>query len=176
MLLARRRKLPGPLTPEAVVDKDWQKYLDLASGVKEATQKRAEAVVRRLVKQGEIAAERAEKAVDDLLARSEANRKAITSIVKSETEKTADRLGLVRQRDLKDLERKIERLERQVSSASGGASKKQSKRSAKKSGKKATAKKSAAAKRAARKTAAKKTAARGRSAKKTAPPSGPESS
>lgn len=144
------------------MDKDWQKYLDLASGMKEATQKRAESIVRNLVKRGEIAAERAEKAVDELLAKSEANRKAIASIVRSETEKTADRLGLVRQRDLTGLERRIDALERQLGVA-GTAKKSSSKKSAAKKsgakkagGKKSTAKKSAAAKRAGRTTAAKK--------------------
>lgn len=158
------------------MNKEWQKYLDLASGLREATQKRAESVVRTLVKQGEIATDRAEKAVDELLSRSESNRKAIASIVRSETEKAVDRLGLVRQKDLRALERKVEKLER----ASGGtpAAKTSGKKSAKpppvKATKKAT-KKSAAAKRAARDTAAKKTGARARPPKKGAPPASPTS-
>ena len=66
------------------MDKDWQKkYWDMASGLVEATQKRAEPVVRALVKQGEIAAERAEKAVDDLLKSSQENRQAIRKLVRS---------------------------------------------------------------------------------------------
>lgn len=158
------------------MNKEWQKYLDLASGLREATQKRAESVVRTLVKQGEIATDRAEKAVDELLSRSESNRKAISSIVRSETEKAVERLGLVRQKDLRALERKVEKLER----ASGGtaAAKTSSKKSSTappvKKTKKAT-KKSAAAKRAARETAAKKTGKRARPPKKGAPPASPTS-
>lgn len=159
------------------MNKAWQKYLDMASGLTQVTQKRAESVVRSLVKQGEIATDRAEKAVDELLSRSESNRKAVASIVKSETDKAVGRLGLARKKDIDALERKIERLERQL-----GGSKSTSKRSSgkkssgrKSTGKKASAKKSAASKRAARKTAAKKTAERAQSAKKTAPPSNPAS-
>jgi hypothetical protein len=51
------------------------------------TRRRAEQIVRSLVKQGEIAAENMERAVEDLLARSEENRKAVTSLVKSESER-----------------------------------------------------------------------------------------
>lgn len=159
------------------MNREWQKYLDMASGLRDATQKRAESVVRTLVKQGEIATDRAEKAVDELLARSEANRKAISSIVRSETEKAVERLGLVRQKDLKALERKVEKLERTGGGATSTA-KKSSKKTTKappiKASKKAT-KKSAAAKRAARATAAKKTEKRARPPKKTAPPASPTS-
>lgn len=165
------------------MNKEWQKYLDMASGLRDATQKRAEQVVRTLVKQGEIATDRAEKAVDELLSRSEANRKAISSVVRSETEKAVERLGLVRQKDLQALERKVEKLER-ASGRSSTAAKKSTKKAAKKpaeknappikASKKAT-KKSAAAKRAARSTAAKKTEKRARPPKKTAPPASPTS-
>lgn len=165
------------------MNKEWQRYLDLASGLRDATQKRAEQVVRTLVKQGEIATDRAEKAVDELLSRSEANRKAIASVVRSETEKAVERLGLVRQKDLRALERKVEKLER-ASGGSSSAIKKSTKKAATrpveknapplKASKKAT-KKSAAAKRAARSTAAKKTQERARPPKKTAPPASPTS-
>lgn len=157
------------------MDKAWQKYLDMASGLTKITQKRAEQVVRSLVKQGEVATDRAEKTVDELLSRSEANRKAAAQIVRSEVDKAVERLGLVRQRDLRALERRIDELERR-GPASTPATKKSAKRSsAKKSAKSAPAKKSSAAKRAARTTAAKKSAARAQPAKKTAPPSSPAS-
>jgi hypothetical protein len=65
------------------VNKAWQRYLEAASGLTETTQHRAEQVVKSLVRQGELAAERAEKAVDDLLKRSEQNRKAFSAIVRA---------------------------------------------------------------------------------------------
>lgn len=117
----------------------WQRYLEVAGSMTETTRKRAESVVRALVKQGEIASDRAEKAVDDLLSRSEANRKAVTSIVRTETEKAVGRLGLARQSDVDRLARRVEKLEQQT----GGAKKSASKKSA---SKKSAAKKSAAKK------------------------------
>lgn len=130
----------------------WQRYVEAASGIGNVTQKRAEQAVKALVKQGELAAERAEKAVDDLLKRSEDNRKALTNLVRAETEKAVGRLGVARQRDIERLERKVAKLEKEVSGRSGTGAKKAS-------GKKSSAKK---AKKASGKTTAKK-------AKKTTP-------
>lgn len=179
------------------MDKDWQKkYWDMASGLVEATQKRAEPVVRALVKQGEIAAERAEKAVDELLTMSQSNRKTISKMVREETKKAVDRFGLVRQKEIAHLERKVERLERKLAGdrvpapagKSGAAGSRRAKKktaaekksaagttAAKKAtGKKTTAKKAAkaTAKKAAKKATPARTAATDTAAKKTTPPAG----
>jgi polyhydroxyalkanoate synthesis regulator phasin len=131
------------------VNKAWQRYLDAATDVSIVTRQRAEQVVKALVKQGEVAAERAEKAVDELLKRSEQNRKVMGALVRSETEKAVGRLGLARQADIDRLERKIAQLERQ-----GGAAKKTAKKAAKKKSAKKSAKK--AGKKSAKKAAKKR--------------------
>ena len=125
------------------MNKAWQRYLEAAGGLTDMTQQRAESLVKTLVKQGELAAERAERAVDDLLSRSEQNRKAISALVRNETERTVGRLGLVRQRELERLERRIEQLEQQVARGAGprAPAKKAGKKTAKKSSKKSAAKK-----------------------------------
>jgi polyhydroxyalkanoate synthesis regulator phasin len=133
------------------VNNAWHKYLEAASGLTEVTQRRAEQLVKGLVKQGEVAAERAEKVVDDLLKRSQQNRKTIAGLVKTETERAVERIGLARQADVQRLERKIAELEK---SRSGTTAKKTAKKTAKR------AKKSTA-----RKTAAKKTAKTSKTAK-----------
>lgn len=143
----------------------WQRYLDTASGLTQVTRQRAEQIVRSLVKQGELAADTMEKNVEELVRRSEENRKAVLAIVKSETERAVGRLGLARQRDIERLQRKVDRLEGKVS---GGGAKKAAKKSsaAKRSAKKATkgsGKKSA--KKAGKKTT--KRAAKKRGAKKS---------
>jgi polyhydroxyalkanoate synthesis regulator phasin len=125
------------------VNKAWQRYIEAASGLTDMTQQRAERVVKSLVKQGEVAAERAEKAVDELLSRSEQNRKAFSGVVRSETEKAIGRLGVARQRDLDRLERRIAQLEQR---AAGGSAKKSAKKARKSSAKKTTAKKTTAKK------------------------------
>jgi polyhydroxyalkanoate synthesis regulator phasin len=142
------------------VNKTWQKYLDMASGLTAVTRERAERVVRTLVKQGEVAADNMERTIEDLLKRSEENRRQVARLVRSETERAVARLGLAREKDVQRLENKVERLE---SKSAGGTAKKAARKAAKKS---------AAAKRArARTTTAKKTAQRA-TAKKGVPPAG----
>lgn len=150
-----------------MVDTAWQRYLEIASGLTNVTRKKAETAVKGLVKRGEIAAERTEKAVDDLLTRSEQNRKVLSDLVSQETERNVKRLGLATKKDLDRLERKVDRL------ASGGSPQKSAKKSAKKSGSaKKSAKKASGASKSggnAKKTSgAKKAAKKGSSAKKTA--------
>lgn len=141
----------------------WQRYVDAAGSLTQTTRKRAESIVRGLVKQGEIASDRAEKAVDDLLSRSEENRKAVVSIVRTETERAVARLGLARQSDVDRLAERVERLEQHT----GVAQKSGKKSAAKKSG----GKKSAAKKGSGKKSAAKKDSGKKSTAKKTGPPS-----
>lgn len=92
----------------------WQRYLDLATGLTDVTRRGAEAVVRTLVKQGELAADRAERAVDDLLRRSEANRKLVAALVKAETERAVSRLGLASQAEVDRLREEVAALRAQV--------------------------------------------------------------
>lgn len=68
-------------------------------------------VVRTLVRQGEVAAERAEHIVDELLGRSEAGRDALAGLVRGETERVVNGLGLARQADLDELRRRVGDLE-----------------------------------------------------------------
>lgn len=131
----------------------WQRYVDAAGSLTQTTRKRAESIVRGLVKQGEIASDRAEKAVDDLLNRSEENRRAVVSIVRTETERAVARLGLARQADVDRLAQRVERLEQHT-----GVKKSSGKKSA---SKKSSAKKSSAKKSAGKKSAAKKTGSAG---------------
>jgi len=92
------------------VDNAWQRFSQATQG----TQKRAEQVVRALVRRGEVEAARSERNVEGLLFRVEQNRKAIASIVRSEIEDAVRRLGLARQSDIDRLQAKIARLEAEV--------------------------------------------------------------
>lgn len=121
----------------------WQRYVDAAGSMTQTTRKRAESIVRGLVKQGEVASDRAEKAVDDLLNRSEENRRVVVSIVRTETERAVGRLGLARQSEVDRLAERVEKLEQHAGVK-------------KASGKKSSAKKSAGKKSAGKKSAAKK--------------------
>ncbi len=98
------------------MDITWQRYVDLAVDFTQVTQKRAEQVVRTLVRRGEVEAGKGEKTVEDLLDWANQNRKAISGIVKSELEEVVRRLGLARQPDIEQLQAQISHLEAMIRS------------------------------------------------------------
>ncbi len=93
------------------MDGPLQRPLEGLVGVTSLTRRGAESIVRTLVQQGEVAADRAERAVDELLARSERNRSALAELVRTETERAVGRLGLARQEDVDALAERVARLE-----------------------------------------------------------------
>ena len=93
------------------MDGPLQRPLEGLVGVTSLTRRGAESIVRALVQQGEVAADRAERAVDELLVRSERNRSALAELVRRETERVVARLGLARQEDVDILAARVARLE-----------------------------------------------------------------
>ena len=92
------------------MDDGWQRYAD-------ATLRGAESLVRTLVRRGEVAADAAEALVEDVVARSDRNRRWITGLVVAETERTVARLGLARQRDLDRLAARVAALTARLDAA-----------------------------------------------------------
>ncbi|HEX2576447.1 MAG TPA: histone H1-like repetitive region-containing protein [Aquihabitans sp.] len=165
-----------------------KRYLDAGMAFTAITQARAEALVRDLVKAGEVQTEQAQDFVTDLIERSRANTEALVSQVLQELASQAESLGLATIADLTRVERLVESIRPGTRSASSttpptevdkdlvagtavAPAKKAVARasSAKKTtARKASAKKAPAKKTAAKKTAAKKTAAKKAPAKKAA--------
>ncbi|MGH8886219.1 MAG: hypothetical protein ACRDYX_13775 [Egibacteraceae bacterium] len=85
------------------MDTAWQRYADVATGFTQMAQRRAEQVVRALVRRGEVEASRREKTVEDLLARVDPVR----------------RLGLARRSDVDRLQDKVSRLEATIHNLGG---------------------------------------------------------
>jgi polyhydroxyalkanoate synthesis regulator phasin len=71
------------------------------------TQARAEAIIKDLVKAGEVQTEQAQKAVEDLVERSRKNSERLVETVRREVRQQVANLGLATQDDIKRLERKI---------------------------------------------------------------------
>lgn len=93
------------------MDAGWERYLSVASELTGMTRRTAERVVQLLVQQGELASETAERYVDELASRSERNRESLTVLVRAETERVADRLGLVRRDEVERLQARVDELE-----------------------------------------------------------------
>ena len=81
------------------------------SGVVELTRNRAEAIVRDLIKSGDLPGSQAAQAVRDLMERSKQNRDEILNLIRSEIRNQTESLGLASKRDIERLERRVARLE-----------------------------------------------------------------
>jgi polyhydroxyalkanoate synthesis regulator phasin len=113
-----------------------KRYLDAGIQFTSMTQSRAEAIVKDLVKAGELQTEQAQSAVLELVDRSRKNTEKLFTQVRTEVRAQVKALGLATQAD-------IERLERKINAIGAPA-------------KKAPAKKAAARKAPAKKAAAKR--------------------
>ena len=145
-----------------------KRYLDAGVAFTNITQAKAEALVKDLVKTGEMQTEQAQAAVSDLVERGRKNTEALLEQVFAEIAERADSLGLATRADLGRVEKLIEsvRPAAEKAPAKKAAAKKAPAKKA--PAKKAPAKKAAAKKAPAKKRAAKKSAAKKTAAKKTA--------
>jgi len=141
-----------------------KRYVDAGIAFTALTQTRAEALVKDLVKAGEVQADQAREAVTDLLERSRKNSEKLIETVRAEVRAQITNLGLVSQADL-------DRIEKRISSLLGTASAPAKGTPARKApAKKAAAKKAGAAKRTTAKkasTAKKAVTKKARAAKKS---------
>jgi heparin binding hemagglutinin HbhA len=126
-----------------------KKYLDAGVSFTNLTQSKAEALVKELVKAGEVQTEQAQAAVIELLERSKKNTEALIEQIRKEISDSAESLGLATIADITRLEKLIASIKIPGSSAKVPAP----------AAKKAPAKKAPAKKAPAKKAPAKKAAA-----------------
>ncbi len=123
-----------------------KRYLDAGMAFTQMTQARAEAIVKDLVKAGEVQAAKTEELVNQILERSRKNTDRLLELVRKEVRDQVASLGLATKDDIARLEKQI------AGSRSGGATRaSKSTKAAKKAAKKGIARK-AATKKSARKT------------------------
>lgn len=140
----------------------WRTYLELATGLGEASRKQVRKVVKDAIGRGNATAEQMRAITSDLVAANVANREALTKLVKFEVDRALGRVGLATADEVGELTARVHDLERQLRTA----------QTASRSPAKAVAKKTTAAKAAPAKktTAAKKvTAAKKAPARKAQP-------
>jgi polyhydroxyalkanoate synthesis regulator phasin len=134
-----------------------KRYLDAGMAFTAMTQARAEAIVKDLVRNGEVQADQARDVAAELLERSRRNTDKLLETIRKEIRDQVSNLGLATRAE-------IARLERKIAGATGGTAKKASAKKA--SAKKASAKKAGAKKAGAKKAGAKKAGAKKAGAKK----------
>lgn len=96
-----------------------QRYVDLASVLTRTTLSSTERLLAQFVRQGEVAAEHAERLLDEVVARSVEGSGALARLVKSEVEHAVERAGYVRAEDVAQLHREIEELRARLAALNG---------------------------------------------------------
>lgn len=136
----------------------FRRYLDAGMQFSQLTRDRAEAIVRELVKAGEVQAEQTQAVVAELVERSRKNTEKFMEQVQSEVRKQLSVAEFVTKDAVARLQSQIDELRAQLPGPMGRPAKSAKKAPAKKTAakKKAPAKKAAAKKTRAKKTAAKK--------------------
>lgn len=142
-----------------------KRYLDAGMAFTQMTQARAEAIVKDLVKAGEVQAAKTEELVNQILERSRKNTDRLLELIRKEVRDQVASLGLATQDDVARLERKISSAPAKTGPTKKGSSKK---RATKKASSSRTAKKSGTKKSGAKKAGAKKAAGSKKAAKKAA--------
>lgn len=138
-----------------------KRYLDAGMAFTQMTQARAEAIVKDLIKTGEVQAAKNEELVRQILERSQRNTDRLMDMVRKEIQSQIAQLGLATRAEVEALEAELADTKAQLARAKQAARKKKAakKRAAgKKKASKASASKTAAKKRAGAKKAAKKRA------------------
>jgi polyhydroxyalkanoate synthesis regulator phasin len=84
-----------------------KRYLDAGLAFTQMTQQRADAIVKDLVKRGEVQAEQATSRRDELVARSRQNTEKLVETVRKEVRDQVRALGLATQSDVDALRKEI---------------------------------------------------------------------
>ncbi len=116
-----------------------KRYLDAGMAFTQMTQARAEAIVKDLVKAGEVQAQRTEELVSQIVERSRKNTDKLLEVVRKEVRDQIAGLGLATKDDIARLEKKLAAPSKKTATKKKAAAKKTA------SKKKAAAKKKPAA-------------------------------
>jgi polyhydroxyalkanoate synthesis regulator phasin len=149
----------------------FQAYINMVTGVTKATQAKAAATARAMVKQAGLedvateASERVTKLAEEIMNASRTNRELLQHFVTAEVDKAAARLGFARAEEVEALREEIASLRTQLNEATVRARKTAA---TKKAAKKAPARKTTATMTAAKKSTATKSPGRKPPRKKAA--------
>jgi polyhydroxyalkanoate synthesis regulator phasin len=96
-----------------------QRYLEVASGLTRTTLGVTERAVAQFVREGEAAAEHAERLLDEVVARSVEGSGALAKLVRTEVARALERAGVARADEVGELRRQVDELTMRLAAAEG---------------------------------------------------------
>ena len=98
----------------------WRAYLELALGLTEASRKRAQTAVARVIGSGGATAAQLQAMAEELFSTGIANREALNRIIRVEVDRTLAAVGLATAEEVAELTARIDRLERELRRTTAG--------------------------------------------------------
>ncbi|HEY8452868.1 MAG: hypothetical protein FWJ70_11480 [Micromonosporaceae bacterium] len=95
----------------------WRAYLEVAMGLTQASRRKAEQIARDLIGRGGATASQLQTMAEELLAAGRANREALAKLVRYELERALGAVGLATADEVRGLEERVHRLEREMRAA-----------------------------------------------------------
>ncbi len=92
----------------------WRKAKHFGLVVVDFTREKVEALVKDMVKQGELSEQDTAEAVADIMKKAKSEQEAFLDMLRGVVEKIVAELGLARRSDLEALKRKVEELEKKL--------------------------------------------------------------
>ncbi len=84
-----------------------QRYIDVGTAFTQMTRKRAEDLVRELVREGEVGREQGKELVDELITKSRRSAEHVSEMVRDEVRKQVAALGLTNRQDVAEVVQKF---------------------------------------------------------------------
>jgi polyhydroxyalkanoate synthesis regulator phasin len=126
--------------PERLDFRDWRQFLDAGMQFTAMTRAEARRRAEELVREGQLAQERAQAFVDDLVRTSRQRADELLDVVRKEIQRQVEALGIATKEDLGRLEARVDRAEKAAKTQKAAkAAKKPASRAAKKAPAKARA-------------------------------------
>jgi polyhydroxyalkanoate synthesis regulator phasin len=109
--------------PERLDLRDWRQFLDAGMQFTAMTRAEARRRAEELVREGQLAQERAQAFVDDLVRSSRQRADELLDVVRKEIQRQVEALGIATKDDLGRLEARVEKAEKAAKTRKVGAAK-----------------------------------------------------
>lgn len=106
---------------KAPLQNAWREYIQEGRLLGNESRKQVETFVRRLVKEGELRTDQVQQAIDEIQRRSKKSVDELQKRIRQQLKDELNRIGVATKGDIDKLERRIDKLARQVSAAGGKA-------------------------------------------------------
>lgn len=109
------------MADKAPLQNAWREYIQEGRLLGNESRKQVETFVRRLVKEGELRTDQVQQAIDEIQRRSKKSVDELQKRIRQQLKEELNRIGVATRSDIEKLERRVDKLARQVSASGSKA-------------------------------------------------------